>query len=212
MNWNAELEPIVAQIKSLPWENPEFYKLFVAQIYHFTRYSTRMLAAAAAYTDNSEYHARLIRHIAEENGHEKIALNDLKNLGASIDQYPELGMTRALWETQFYKIQRNPSSLMGYVLSLEIIPVLAYGDVLPRIRAKYGDKCVNFIKVHYENDPDHVEKAIKQVEAMSESDLRLIEENFLQTNSVVQYLLEEIVSKSVGHDHRSVNPLEKRSA
>ena len=214
MNWDKEIGPVSDQMINLPWGNVEFYKSFISQVYYFVRYSTKMLAAAASVTENPEYYKRLVSHIREEEGHEKLALADLKNLGGKIEDYPEFGITRALWEPQFYKIQRSPASLLGYILSLEMIPVHSYPEVLPKIRSTYGEKCVNFIRVHCEEDPAHVKDAINQIQSMPAAEKVLIEKNFIQTTEMMTHLLSEVVRRSAlhGEDHQAATLPVKRSA
>jgi pyrroloquinoline quinone (PQQ) biosynthesis protein C len=214
VDWEAVLEPAATRMLAFPWRDAECYRGFIAQLFHFTRYSTRMLAAAAANTDSREFYKRLVSHIREEEGHEKLALADLKAMGGDIADYPELGITRALWEPQFFKIQRQPKSLLGYILSLELFPVRCYPEVLPVIRQVYGEKCVNFIRVHCEEDPTHVQDAIRQIELASEMEQNEIVKNFIQTTDVVVYLLDEVtkVAQLRSQDHQVTSHLVKRPA
>lgn len=196
MNWETHIEPISDQMIALTWENPETYKWFIAQVYYFVRYSTKMLASAASLTDNPDFYRRLIAHIREEEGHDKLALADLKNLGGELKDYPELGITRSLWESQFFKIQRQPTALLGYILSLEMIPVKSYHVVLPIVQKLYGEKAVNFIRIHCEEDPEHVAEAITQIDVTSEIEREEIEKNFVQTSALFAHLLDAVVKLS----------------
>src|SRR5262245_10458503 len=102
-------------LQEAPWESKEFYAEFLAQSYYYTSYSTRLLAMAAALSgpDEGAFFKRSIQHISEEHGHDRIALTDLKRLGSTIENHRELGLTRTIWEAQFWKVQRAPTSLLG---------------------------------------------------------------------------------------------------
>ena len=212
--WDLNIDPAIHAIQKAPWESKEFYRLFVSQIYHFVRYSTRMLAAAAASTENAAYYKRLIEHLREESGHEKLALADLKRAGGEIEAYPELGMTRALWEPQFYKVQKNPGALLGYILALEMIAVNGYPPLMEKLTKLYGREAVNFIRVHAEEDPDHVDKAIAQIESLPDAERMEVKKNFEQTCAVLLHLVADIVSESAAREkpHQTRIPNLRRSA
>ncbi len=182
-------------MRELDWANRDVYKQFVSQVYYFVCHSTRMLGAAMSQTSNEKYYDRLVAHIKEEDKHEKLALMDLKQLGGKIEDHPEASITRAMWESQFYKISKSPTSLLGYILALELIACEVYPDVRPLIEKTYGPKCLNFIRVHSDEDPDHVEKALKQLDALTGDEKRLAVENFEQTCDVLTMFFIDINSK-----------------
>lgn len=164
-------------------EDKEVYANFLAQTYYYVRYSTRMLAAAAAnmsFEDNKHY-KRFIDHISEESFHEKLAESDLKKLGKSLSTYKELPETSMLWETQFYKIDhKDPLSLMGYIIALEYFAVIAFPKVLEKLTTQYGT-ATSFVKLHAEEDVDHIKKAIDLLADLSEDRKKAIYENVEQT-------------------------------
>lgn len=188
----SNLDTAAARMMNLNWANREVYKEFVAQVYYFVSHSTRMLGLAMSTTENEKYYDRLVDHIKEEDKHEKLALMDLKNLGGKIEEHPEAGITRAMWEAQFYKIQKNPESLLGYILALELIAVRVYPTVRPKLEKIYGTKPINFIRVHSDEDPDHVEKALAQLNTLTGKSRSLAIENFDQTCDVLVAFFDEI--------------------
>lgn len=161
------MENLIDYMNQLPWENKDFYKAYLAQTFYYTRHSTRMLAMAAGYSSpvtEQNFYRSLINHIKEEQGHDLIAANDLKNLGGSVDQYTENSATRNIWETQFYKIPKNPTHLLGCILALETLAVKNLPSLQERLLKTYPKNTLNFIRVHAEEDPSHVEKAMKLAE------------------------------------------------
>lgn len=206
MEWLKAIDGVEAQLRNAPWDDKEYYKEFLAQIYYFVRKSTRMLAAAAAVTDSTPYYDRLVEHIGEENKHELLALGDLKKLGGKIEDHPELGITRALWEPQFYKIQRTPTSLLGYILALEIVAVRVYPELMKDLETRYGKPAINFVRVHGEEDPAHVDKAIDQVRHLSEGEQKAVIENFEQTCAVLGCFMDAIKAQAAKRSEATRTP------
>ena len=78
------MAPLESTIKSFPWEDPLAYQLWSAQTYYFVLHSTRLFALASSrclLTENA-LHFKLLNHLAEEKGHENLALQDLKAMGS----------------------------------------------------------------------------------------------------------------------------------
>lgn len=204
-----DILPMLQTFRDMPWENKEFYAQYLAQTYYYTFHSTRMLALAAARTTSGQfdYYRRSIEHIAEESGHENLALTDLKRLGFKIEDFPELPTTKAFWQSQYFLIDRSSTSLLGYILSLEWLAVEAFPSVLSAVRGSYGEKCVNFIRVHAEEDPDHVDKCFEQIEMVPQHEREIIVENYKQTCRMFQIFMREcdLVSSGRSDDRSSKN-------
>jgi thiaminase len=198
---DSHIHPVLETLSQQPWEDSEFYKEYLAQTYYFVLYSCRMLAMAASLTEPSrkEFYKRALHHISDEAGHENLALADLKKMGGKIEDHPESAVTRSMWESQFYKIQRQPTSLLGYVLALEYVSVRAR-EVRQRLGKIWGEECVNFARVHADEDPDHVDKAIQQIEALPESERVEIWRNYEQSCRMYSLLLEEARSTVVARE------------
>lgn len=113
-----------------------------------------------------------------------MAVADLKNLGGDMADFPELGITRALWEPQFYKMTKSPVALLGYILALEVFAVTCFKEFHEIVSEAHGEKASLFVKVHADDDPDHVEKALAEVERCSPEEREIIYQNFNQTCEV----------------------------
>jgi len=154
-----------------------------------------MLAAAAGWSspvNDKAYYRRSLTHITEEQGHELIALNDLKVLGYVANDFPQMGITRALWEPQFYKILKDPASLLGYILGLEILAVRTFKEFHGELAKHYSADAIKFVKVHADDDPDHVEAALEQIEKCSDSEKQNIDINFEQTLQMYGLMVNQI--------------------
>lgn len=191
---DQKLDAFISKAKSLPWTTTGFYPIFIAQIYFLTTYSVKMLAAAASVTDRPEYYRHLMQNIREEIGHDKIALSDLKAMGFSAEDFEEFGITRAIWESQLYKIQRCPDALIGYIFALEKSAVEVYNLVLPALTEKYGTNAVKFVRLHAEEDQEHVKNAWDQIQKLSPASKKEALINANQACEMLSHLFDEILS------------------
>lgn len=169
------IKSVVGAVGGLNFSNQAVYATWLAQAYYFVKHSTPMLALSAGYSaENREYHARCLIHLSEEKGHDKMLLNDLKIMGFDIVSFPELPSTQALYQTQYFWIQhRSPTSFLGYIVLLEGLAIHAGKSVLNQV----GKMPATFLKLHAEEDVDHLQKAYKIIEALPKSEQDLILQN-----------------------------------
>lgn len=182
-------------VDQFPWENKYAYMNWLAQSYYFVSHSTRLLALSAANSQlgDNTLHRRMLQHITEEIGHEMIAVNDIKQLGGNIVNFPELTETKAFYQSQYFYVQnKSAASFIGYVLFLEGLASTKGFDIYRRISAKFGEKACNFVRVHAEEDQGHIESAFKLVEALPESTYNDINLNLNQSTYIYQKMMEEI--------------------
>lgn len=149
-----------------PWHNKEFYAAWLTQTYSYSRHVTRilMLASVKSPHENVKMHRRFHVHAGEENNHELLAERDVKDLGYDVKTIGEFPITNGFYATQYYTIEYvSPESLFGWILPLEGL-ALHYGQGMwDRVQQtpKMPDR---FLKVHVNEDPDHVASALKTVE------------------------------------------------
>ena len=184
-------------LEQFPWQLSSAYGDWLAQTYYYVSYSTRLLAASAARFACDErgnaFHHRFGAHISEEKKHELLALHDLKVLGLSIRDFPERHTTRMFYEPQYFKIEhRDPLALFGYILPLEAMSVAHGPWILERVSAAHGERASAFLKVHVNDDEDHLAKAFAALEAATDVQRALIEQNLLQTTAGYRALLKDI--------------------
>ncbi|KAF2991256.1 iron-containing redox enzyme family protein [Methylocystis sp. MJC1] len=181
---NVLLNNVKKEMSACPWENPYAYADFLAQTYYYVCHSTRLLGLAAGLcrVDRDLLHRRFVQHIGEEKLHERLALNDLRGLGLKLEDFPERSITKAFYEAQYYKIERlDPTALFGYILLLEGVAVSLCPEIYQRIARAHGKQCANFLRVHVEEDVDHLPKAFAQIEGLSASQKNDIMINMAQT-------------------------------
>lgn len=177
------MDRLIGIVQSMPWEKKEFYSNYLAQTYHFVFHSCRLSALAISVTDKdqADYYRRSMGHIKEEDGHEALAITDLKRLGYAIEEFPENAVTRSLYEPQYFKTSRKNTSLVGYILALELVAVAAFKPVYERLLMEYGPKSTNFVRVHVEEDESHVLKAFEELNRLSADELEEVLKNYEQT-------------------------------
>jgi pyrroloquinoline quinone (PQQ) biosynthesis protein C len=186
-------------MENFPWHERAAYADWLAQTYFYVRHSTRLLAAAAARFEFGErgdaLHYRFATHIGEEKKHEQLCVHDLKQLGVSLEQFGERHSTRAFYEPQYYKIEhQGPSALFGYIVALEAFGP-AYGpQIVATVTEAFGPKCAAFLKVHAEEDEDHIEKALAMISTVPERERAWVLENLEQTTYAYRALLADIAS------------------
>ena len=193
---NQAIIQSVETCNALPWDNKDFYANYLAQTFYYVRHSTRMLATSAGrltYEDQQNLHLRFLKHLSEEAGHEKLAINDLKSMGHVPQDYQELNSTRCFYEPQYYKIEhRDPLAIMGYILYLEVLAQNVCPPLAKKISNLYGKKASTFLLVHGEEDPHHVEEAQKLLASLNPAALEIIVENLEQSSNSFNLMMKEI--------------------
>jgi len=168
-------------ILNYEWESPEFYAMWSAQTYYYVRHSTRLFSAAATRCplDANSVHNRLLHHLAEENGHENLSSADLKNMKLKVKELPELAATQGMYQAQFYWIDHvHPYAFFGYLLALEGIAVHAGPEIYRRSKEAHGERSARFLKVHTEEDVDHLAEVFVWFDKFSEEEKEIVFKNF----------------------------------
>lgn len=190
-----------------PWENEDAYVSWLAQSYEYVRYSTRILALAAGHfpLENTQYSTRFIQHAAEEKGHDRLLVNDAKALGRTLSEIPVLPEAEAFHKSLYFWIyQGQPSAIFGWVLCLECFAVANVGKIFQRAEKAFGKKAASFLKVHSDEDPDHVEKAFATVEKLSEQELNTVAHAMELYASLYQNMYQAIETQlKIGNSRRA---------
>jgi len=182
-------------ILGFPWEKKEAYAMWLVQTYQMVNHSTRLVALAGAYVDftQNDLHARFVDHSKEERGHQLIAVSDLKVMGYSLTDFPCLASSAAMYQIQYYWIQhRGASSFFGYTMALECLSATFGSTLYRRVLAAHGAKGTQFLKVHSEDDIDHIQKAFKQIDKLSNEEKALVLENLEISAELYRTMLSDI--------------------
>lgn len=190
-----------------PWSNKYFYAEWLAQTAHFVKHSTRLLTLAAAHCNDEQttFHNRFIPHAAEEKGHDKLATMDLKNLNLDFKNFPEATATQSLYQPQYYWIQfKSPLSFFGYILCLEVIAKNAGSFICSQTTQSFGPKASHFIRVHAEEDEQHVEEALKMIADISGPEEGYILQTLAQSCDNYVKMIEYCRSKAAAIKYEAV--------
>lgn len=177
-------------LRNVNWTSPRVYANYLAQTYYYVNHSERFLALAAALFTNEDRKLmrRFFKHLGEESAHDQLLIKDIENLGFSLKDFPEHPQTKMFWETQYYKIEhQDPAILLGYIYFLEDLACEICPELTKILMPIYGEKSVRFLKLHGEEDPDHVEKAYQEIKALNVERQDIIAENYEQ--SAIAYSL-----------------------
>ena len=187
------VQKTIKELERAPWEDKNFYSNWLAQTHYYTNHTTRLLALAGASLPLEEQalHNRFLKHAAEEKGHENLTLLDLKNLGMSIDQLAEMPATRSFYQVQYYWIEHgHPLAFFGFILYLESIAAYAGQQLGDRIESHYKARCSHFLRVHGEEDVDHVKEALTRAQNMSPENQQKILLNLEQSADLYEKILQ----------------------
>lgn len=191
------MDDIAEVAEKFPWESKAHYTNWLAQSFKYVQWTTRQLALASARTKpmtEDSLHWRFLEEAKEEKKHELLALNDLKNMGFSPDQFVELPHTSFFYQTLSYLIENeHPAAILGYSLTLEGYAALRAKDVYPRIRAAHSDNSTTFIKLHCELDAEHFSNALPHLTACPEHLLPLISKSIEQCSAIYRGILQDIM-------------------
>ncbi len=169
---------LISATERFNWSDLQSYGAWLGCTFNYAENSTRLLAMAGGMmpADKTPLSNRFIAHAAEEKGHEKLLLNDIKGLGLSLDH------VKPTYEMQCYSRSLshwiapggNPVGLIGWVLSLEGVAASVGPQIYQKTFSKFGAKATSFLKVHAESDPDHLEKALDITKNLSLPDTLIV--------------------------------------
>jgi pyrroloquinoline quinone (PQQ) biosynthesis protein C len=189
---NAAVERTVLAVNRLSFSDSTTYAQWLAQAYYFVRHSVPLLKVSHECSKHDPaYYKRSGEHIAEEKGHEKMLLNDLRTLGFKIDSFPELHSTQALYQAQYYWLEHvSHLSLLGYIVILEGLAVHVGQKKYNEISNK---KAGSFLKLHVEEDTDHLQKAFDQILSLEEKSRTIVVHNAELTAYLYEQMVDEML-------------------
>lgn len=189
------LHSLYDKFYNFKWDDEGAYTEYLGQSYFYIQHSTKTLALAAAHMPLSEpkVFRRMIKHIGEEMNHEILCVKDLEALGKSMESFKESPATQSLYQPQYYKIQhQNPKAYLGYIYVLESICCLVVPKVLKdKLIPTYPKQAINFLRVHADEDPGHLEQAKNVIASFNEADQKDVADNMLHTIRAYEHFLDD---------------------
>ena len=147
----------------------ELYALYMLETFHYTAHNARNQAAAGIQhaAHNAMYAKFCFEHAAEETGHEKMAVHDLRALGIPLDEHTlpvPLPETETLIGYLYWiSTTGNPYRRLGYSLWAES-SYQYINPVVGKVQSTLGltDSQLTFFRAHSEIDDEHA-KQVRQI-------------------------------------------------
>lgn len=180
-------------VDAFQWEDRHAYLLWLRQSFEYVRNSTRILALTAGYLKSSAHSTRFIQHAAEEKGHERLLINDARALNVNIEELKALPEGKAFHQSLYYSIlYDNPMAIFGWVLMLEGVACQKGKDLYARASRAHGERAASFLKVHSNEDIDHIQKALIAVANLTPEDRKVVVEAMVMYADLYCNILERI--------------------
>ena len=185
------VDDLVNEISRIDLTNVNLYRDWVAQTYFYSSHVEDLLTLFSSCAEIPEVRDRWQAHVGEEQGHEKLALADLKALGCEVRQFREYDSTRRLYEPQV-PIAKATAGVgnFGWTIALEGMAANVPGDYLALVVAAHGKKCTRFLELQAQEDPEHIMKALEIAGKMETG--RNIIDNIIMTGDAYITMLKDI--------------------
>lgn len=195
--FDREVDALCYDVEAFPWENRDAYARWLVNTWAYVRHTTRLTALAAAHLPATAegLHERLLRHAAEELGHEQLIVKDLARLGVTPHERDVLPLTTAFAQCLYYQIAYlSPFALFGRVLPLEGVSARQSARARERVLAAHGDGVDSFLRAHGDADPAHVAEAFTALANVAPAEAEIIEDGMRLTGSLYRSMLAAIVT------------------
>lgn len=180
--------------RTLDFSDRAVYANWLAQTYYFVSHSVRLSALGASRLDVDHPLAkRMVAHTREETGHHLLAKRDIEALGLTLDDFPQLGVTSAFYQAQYYVVLfEDPAHLIGQILMLEAVSVELGPWLHALVDERYGAAASRFVKVHAHEDQNHVQHAIAALKKLPAAQRKGVAKNFRQACEMYFLILRSI--------------------
>lgn len=199
-NYHHSLEDIYNEtskkLLNLPWENKDFYAHWLAQTFFMVSHTPRLICLAAARFSPQEdsLHRKMVDHFSDEDKHEYVILEDLKNLGYTLEEFEENPETALIIQQLYYQIDHiDPIAIFGRILFLELLSAELDLEFHQRFANSYEKNQTQFMKIHLEEDVEHVQKAAATLKTVPMNKRKLIGDAFYMTGFLYQQFMEGIL-------------------
>jgi len=194
---DSVIQDVGKAMEEVNWDDERTYCNFLAQTYYFATHTVRLLASAASKMEPEDrvFQKRFLEHTREETDHDLILIADLKKFGRSLDEFQEYSSTSLMWQSQSYLIDKDPLFFMGYIIALEEVAAKFGEKMFSTIKGSHK-KGFQFIKVHSEDDIEHIEHAYKVIDSLDEFRKAQILKNAKQTASAYISMLNDVSQAS----------------
>jgi hypothetical protein len=204
IDWQNEFDVNLSRIERLsdvyPWHDAKAYGWWLAQTYHLVKHTTRFIALTAARLpfNQNALHYKLMEHCREEAGHDAIALGDLKKMGFSIEDFPALAETTALYRAQYYALEYGlPVSHFGYSFCFEGYAARRAERIQRAVEAAHGVGKASFLALHAVVDQDHFASAFEVLSTVTDIEAAEIKENLELSCLLYESMMKRLVAEKL---------------
>ncbi len=188
-------------VKAIDWSSKDVYASWMAQTYFYVSHSTKIISLAGALMrgQHEHLHMKFVSLCKEELGHDKVIYTDIKQLGYKPEDFQPFAETSAMYQSQYYWINAcSPVSVYGYFIFLEGLSI-AHGPGLLAELAKHHPKMTTkYLKIHVDDDPEHVDLHNKELHKLSEQELTWAIMNLKNTAHFYQGMLKQLAQAQAG--------------
>lgn len=198
-----QVEAIYRELLRFPWTTRRTYAAWLAQTYFYVRRVSHVLAAAAARTplDDHRLHEHFLRGINEEKGHEALAIQDIEDLGFSIDQFSEHPLTTAYYQTLFHMIETAGSSaILGYFFVLEGVAGVRGKVLYDAVMEAYQGRAGAFLREHVILDAEHYPKALALLNSLSDAQAIVVLESAKLAGPLYRYMVATVHAENIAQE------------
>lgn len=195
---SKEYKHVLNYFNKIDFSDKRIYANWLAQTYYFVSHSVRLSSLGASKLDvDCPIGKRMQAHTSEEKGHHVLARKDIEKLGYKIEDFPAFGVTNAFFQAQYYKVLfEHPYHLLGQIFMLEAFSVDAGPKMWSTVKKSFGDQASHFVRVHANEDVDHVKKALDAIESFPADTKVGVKENFNQACELYYMILKSVVESS----------------
>lgn len=144
----------------------DVYAAYLRETFHLVTQTPYFLSAAASRSAEGWLQDFFLNLAIEERHHDRLCVQDLRRLGYDTDTYlaglPGLGTWTMVGQNHWAVSMKDPAALLGFAAATE-----GLGATLgPRVSSAmvtypFAERALTFLKVHAEEDQEHVEMVRK---------------------------------------------------
>jgi len=153
------------------------YAAYLRETYHLVQQTPFFLSAAASRSKEGWLQDFFLNLAIEERHHDRLCVQDLRRLGYDTDSYlaclPGLGTWTMVAQNHWAATMKDPAALLGFAAATEGLGASLGPTVTEAMgRYQFALPALNFLKVHSEEDQEHIEMVRKAFDRAATSDAR----------------------------------------
>lgn len=137
------------------------YAAYLRETYHLVHQTPYFLSAAASRSREGWLQDWFLNLAIEERHHDRLCVQDLRRLGYDTDSYlaglPGLGTWTMVGQNHWLVSMKDPAALLGFAAATEGLGAnLGPKVTVAMTQYEFAKPALNFLKVHAEEDQEHV--------------------------------------------------------